>query len=83
VLIAEPAIARGKVLLSSSCQGVCIVTLAGGDVNKMLISVMGLLGSMFLDDLDRKPNRARLVVSNSDVVAVGLDNPWHLGLPSQ
>ena len=31
--------------------GVRIVTLADGDVNKMLVAVKGLLGSMFLDDL--------------------------------
>lgn len=31
-----------------------IVTLADGDVNKMLVAVKGLLGSMFLDDLAQK-----------------------------
>jgi hypothetical protein len=37
-----------------------IVTLAGGDVNKMLVAVKGLLGSMFLDDLAQKTKRGQV-----------------------
>ena len=43
--------------------GVRIVTLADGDVNKMLVAVKGLLGSMFLDDLRRRPSGGKLAVS--------------------
>lgn len=37
-----------------------IVTLADGDVNKMLVAVKGLLGSMFLDDLAQKTKRGQV-----------------------
>ena len=40
--------------------GVRIVTLADGDVNKMLVAVKGLLGSMFLDDLAQKTKRGQV-----------------------
>jgi hypothetical protein len=40
--------------------GVRIVTLADGDVNKMLAAVKGLLGSMFLDDLAQKTKRGQI-----------------------
>ncbi len=40
--------------------GVRIVTLADGDVNKMLVAVKGLLGSMFLDDLAQKTKRGQI-----------------------
>jgi hypothetical protein len=37
-----------------------IVTLADGDVNKMLVAVKGLLGSLFLDDLAQKTKRGQV-----------------------
>ena len=43
-----------------SYWGVRIVTLADGDVNKMLVAVKGLLGSMFLDDLAQKTKRGQV-----------------------
>src|SRR4029453_19560255 len=43
-----------------ACVGVGIVTLGGGDVNKMLVAVKGLLGSMFLDDLAQKTKRGQV-----------------------
>jgi len=39
--------------------GVRIVTLADGDVTKILVAVKGLLGSMFLDDLAQKTRRGQ------------------------
>jgi site-specific DNA recombinase len=43
-----------------SYWGVRIVTLADGDVNKMLVAVKGLLGSLFLDDLAQKTKRGQV-----------------------
>lgn len=40
--------------------GVRIVTLADGDVTKILVAVKGLLGSMFLDDLAQKTRRGQV-----------------------
>ena len=43
-----------------SYWGVRIVTLADGDVTKILVAVKGLLGSMFLDDLAQKTRRGQV-----------------------
>jgi DNA invertase Pin-like site-specific DNA recombinase len=40
--------------------GVRIVTLADGDVTKILVAVKGLLGSLFLDDLAQKTRRGQV-----------------------
>jgi len=40
--------------------GVRIVTLADGDVTKVLVAVKGLLGSIFLDDLAQKTKRGQV-----------------------
>jgi site-specific DNA recombinase len=40
--------------------GVRIVTLADGDVTKILVAVKGLLGSLFLDDLAQKTKRGQV-----------------------
>ena len=43
-----------------SYWNVRIVTLADGEVSKMLVAVKGLLGSMFLDDLAQKTKRGQI-----------------------
>jgi len=40
--------------------GVRIVTLADGDVTKVLVAIKGLLGSIFLDDLAQKTKRGQV-----------------------
>jgi site-specific DNA recombinase len=40
--------------------GIRIITLADGDVTKILVAVKGLLGSMFLDDLAQKTKRGQV-----------------------
>jgi site-specific DNA recombinase len=40
--------------------GVRIVTLADGDVTKVLVAIKGLLGSLFLDDLAQKTKRGQV-----------------------
>jgi len=40
--------------------GVRIVTLAAGDVTKVLVAIKGLLGSIFLDDLAQKTKRGQV-----------------------